>query len=134
MHTYSHKPTGQPGLCKNIVTVHQDSQHNADIQGWATNHGLNCILQYIVFLKLMVALKITGCCVLGCCLSLYSMKAPFFLSRWPPGGGELNSRSCGCIPLLTGPIPWRWTDVGHPDLHEHSLAFCLQNLPDSEVQ
>jgi hypothetical protein len=72
------------------------------------------------------------------------MSGQFFFMR-PLCSGRMSSRSCRCIPLLAGLIPWRWTDAGNKISLSHaeriilvspacsSLANIAANLPESRI-
>jgi hypothetical protein len=68
-----------------------------------------------VFLKLMVALKSTDLLCAGLLANHLFNFTFIFLSDGVLVAVRMSGRSCRCIPPLTGPIPWRWTNVGRPD-------------------
>ncbi len=66
----------------------------------------------------MVALESTVWCVLGCWLTISTIKVPCVLPWQPLAGSRMSSRSLWCILPLAGLIPWRWTNIGRPNWRE----------------
>jgi hypothetical protein len=58
-----------------------------------------------VLLKLLLGLKSSGWCVLGCWLTIYSVQTLFFsaMAEWQ---WQNEWHFCGYIPLQASPIPW----------------------------
>jgi hypothetical protein len=58
---------------------------------------------------------------------LFSSNFTFISDSLNFRGGGKSSMFCGYILLLAGPILWRWTDIGRPDLSEAlSWAFACK--------
>ncbi len=70
-------PTSE--CAKELSSLDPDFAYNTewDGQSWTKMVIFHCIGLH-VSLKLMLGLKSTGCCVLGCWITIYSMKAIFF--------------------------------------------------------